>query len=312
MLDFTTTAMHPDEGRDAWRDRLAALCGRRALMRFSPEPFRGSIRHRDVGGISICHFTHNIREIEQNRLPQADDHCRYMMLVMQLGGRSQISQAGTDMALSAGELAIIDSFRPFATRFEGATTQLIAYLPAAELAASCSSSALARPYRMSGHDGINTLARSTLLAIARSADRLGDEDAAHAREMLTGVVRRIIDRDRKIFVSPASALPDRRIRAFIDARLADPNLTPCQIATGCGVSLRRLHRSFAGTEWSVCSWLRHRRLEQCRRDLLDPARDRLTITQIAFRWGFNDAAHFSRSFREAYGHSPREVRRRDS
>ncbi|WP_213980891.1 helix-turn-helix domain-containing protein [Sphingomonas sp. dw_22] len=310
MLDFTTASMHPDEGREAWRDQLAALCGRRAVMRFTREPFSGSIRHREVGGISICHFAHNVYEIEQNRLPQNDEQCRYMMLVMQLSGRSQLRQGSSDMALSAGELAIIDSFRPFSTRFDGPTTQIIAYLPAAELVASCSASALARPYRMSGHDGMAALTRSTLLTIARSADRFGDEDAVHAREMLTGAVRRMVDRERRTFVSVEQALPDRRIRAFIDARLADPELSPSQIATGCGISLRRLHRAFAGTEWSVCGWIRHRRLEHCRQDLLDPANDRLSITQIAFRWGFNDAAHFSRSFREAYRQAPRELRRR--
>jgi AraC-like DNA-binding protein len=148
-----------------------------------------------------------------------------------------------------------------------------------------------------------------LLAIARSADQLNDDDAVHARQMLTGVVRRMIDRDRWDSVRAEQAVPDSRIRAFIDARLADPELSPALIAAGCGISLRRLHRAFADTQWSVCSWMRHRRLEQCRRDLLDPLQHRLSITQIAFRWGFNDAAHFSRSFREVYHQSPRDLRK---
>ena len=69
-------------------------------------------------------------------------------------------------------------------------------------------------------------------------------------------------------------------------------------------------RAFAETPWSVCGWIRHRRLEQCRQDLADPAQERLSITHIAFRWGFNDVAHFSRSFRETYQQSPRDLRRR--
>ena len=32
------------------------------------------------------------------------------------------------------------------------------------------------------------------------------------------------------------------------------------------------------------------------------------MSDIAFSWGFNDAAHFSRSFKEQYGMSPREFR----
>jgi AraC-like DNA-binding protein len=308
MLDFTTAAMRADEGREAWREQLATLCGRRAAIRFSSEDFRGSIRHREVGGVGIAHFTHNVREIEQNKLPQSGDQCRYAMLIMQLSGRCMVSQGSSELALSMGEFGIIDSFRPFVTRFEGPTTQLIAYLPAAEVM-SLSSTALARPHRVSGRDGVGALARSTLLAIARSADQLNDDDAAHARQMLTGVVRRMVDRERWASVRAEQALPDSRIRAFIDARLADPDLSPALIAAGCGISLRRLHRAFAETQWSVCGWIRHRRLEQCHRDLIDPLQNRQSITQIAFRWGFNDAAHFSRSFRDAYRQSPRDLRK---
>lgn len=50
------------------------------------------------------------------------------------------------------------------------------------------------------------------------------------------------------------------------------------------------------------------RLDACRRDLADPRlRDR-SVSDIAFSWGFNNAAHFSRSFRDEYGVSPREWR----
>ena len=153
------------------------------------------------------------------------------------------------------------------------------------------------------------MARSALTTIARSADRLDETDAVHARQMLIGVVKHLVERDRLPAPDPDDALPDHRIRAFIDAHLADPDLGPAQIAAGCGLSLRRLHRSFVDCQWSVCGWIRHQRLVKCRQDLLDPAQGRLSITQIAFRWGFNDAAHFSRSFRDAYQESPREVRR---
>jgi AraC-like DNA-binding protein len=54
--------------------------------------------------------------------------------------------------------------------------------------------------------------------------------------------------------------------------------------------------------------VRLRRLDRCRRDLLDPAlRDR-PVSAIAARWGFGDAAAFSRAFRTAYGLPPGEFR----
>ena len=44
------------------------------------------------------------------------------------------------------------------------------------------------------------------------------------------------------------------------------------------------------------------------RDLVDPRLLDRSITDIAFSWAFNDAAHFSRSFAKAYGVAPSAVR----
>lgn len=309
MIDFSTVAMRQSEGRDAWGNQIAALCGRAASLRFSNEGFEASIKMRDVGGIGVGHLLHNASEIAHDKRALTEERCRHMMLVMQLSGRAIVSQGDTETEIGTNDLAIIDTYRPFVCRFSGTTRQLAAYIPAAELMTRCPASTFSRPQRWTARDGIGGLARSILMTIARSVDRFDDGDAAHARQMLIGVVKHMVERDRLPRGDAQHSLPDHRIRAFIDAHLADPNLGPTQIAVGCGISVRRLHRSFVDTDWSVCEWIRHRRLARCREDLLDPVNDRLSITQIAFRWGFNDAAHFSRAFRSVYDQSPRDVRR---
>ena len=311
MMDFSTAAMRQKQGRDAWGDHITALCGRAATLRFSDEGFHASIKIRDVGGIGIGHLCHNASEIAHDKRALTDGRCGHMMLVVQLSGRAIVTQGNIDTAISANDIAIIDTYRPFACRFEGENRQLAAYIPAAELMTRCPANAFARPQLWSGRHGLGGLARSTLMTMARSVDRFEQDDAVHARDMLIGIVKHMVERDRlpRTESSP-NLLPDHRIRTFIDAHLADPDLGPAQIAAGCGISIRRLHRSFVDTDWSVCGWIRDQRLARCRTDLLDRAKDDLSITQIAFRWGFNDAAHFSRAFRNFYHQSPRDVRRR--
>jgi AraC-like DNA-binding protein len=58
----------------------------------------------------------------------------------------------------------------------------------------------------------------------------------------------------------------------------------------------------------VADWIRSRRLERCRRDLLDPALATRTVEAIGERWGLTDAAHFSRVFRRRFGAPPAEYR----
>ena len=107
------------------------------------------------------------------------------------------------------------------------------------------------------------------------------------------------------------------VQAFIQANLADPELSPGVIAAAHHMSLRSLHQLFhdegltvaAWTSWSVSApRIRKRRLEGCRRDLSDPAQASRPVAAIAARWGFPNPCDFSRAFRAAHGLPPAEYR----
>jgi AraC-like DNA-binding protein len=100
-----------------------------------------------------------------------------------------------------------------------------------------------------------------------------------------------------------------RIRDFIEEHLGDPALTPSTIAGAHHISLRYLHKLFETQEKTVAAWIRHRRLESCRRDLMNPAAQWRPVAAIAARWGFTDSASFNRMFRAEYGIPPGEFRR---
>jgi AraC-like DNA-binding protein len=99
-----------------------------------------------------------------------------------------------------------------------------------------------------------------------------------------------------------------QIKAFIDERLADPDLSPETIAAAHDISVRCLHQLFDSQEQSVAGWISRRRLEACRRDLLNSALDSYPVSAVGIRWGLKDAGHFSRVFRKAYGVAPKEYR----
>jgi AraC-like DNA-binding protein len=61
-----------------------------------------------------------------------------------------------------------------------------------------------------------------------------------------------------------------RAQAFIEARLSDPTLSPGAVAAANYISVRSLYKLFETQGQSVAGWIRQRRLERCRRDLLDP------------------------------------------
>ncbi|MER7467348.1 helix-turn-helix domain-containing protein [Streptomyces sp. NPDC097981] len=99
-----------------------------------------------------------------------------------------------------------------------------------------------------------------------------------------------------------------RIDAFIDHNLGDPQLTPAAVAARHSMSLRRLQLLFRERGETIAAEIRRRRLERCRAELSEPALLTRPVHVVAGRWGFTNAAVFSRMFREAYGASPTELR----
>jgi AraC-like DNA-binding protein len=97
-------------------------------------------------------------------------------------------------------------------------------------------------------------------------------------------------------------------KSYIDRNLFDPDLTVGAIARRSGVSVRYIQRSFEQEGVCAKAYIRQRRLEASARLLRDPRRRSFSITEIAFRCGFNSSAHFGRQFRARFGLSPRDYR----
>lgn len=109
----------------------------------------------------------------------------------------------------------------------------------------------------------------------------------------------------------APAGSDRRsLRAaamrMAEESLREADLSPIVIARGLNVSVRTLHRSFAGTGESIMGYVRRRRLEQAR-DALLSGNGEVSVSEIAQRWHFADSSHFIRAFRVRFGTTPARI-----
>ncbi|WP_210577676.1 helix-turn-helix domain-containing protein [Streptomyces sp. GESEQ-4] len=102
----------------------------------------------------------------------------------------------------------------------------------------------------------------------------------------------------------------QEITRYIDRHLKDPDLSPAVIAAAHHISVRYLHHLFQQDKRTVCGFIRARRLERCRADLTNPCLAGQSVGLIRVRWGFEDAAVFSRAFKKAYGLAPGEYRKR--
>lgn len=96
--------------------------------------------------------------------------------------------------------------------------------------------------------------------------------------------------------------PSAASRREIDARLGLASLTVPSLCAALRISRSALYRMFE-SDGGVEAYIRAQRLNRVRDALLDPAnQDR--IGDLAYRWGFSDASHLSRQFRELFGVTP--------
>jgi AraC family transcriptional activator of tynA and feaB len=100
----------------------------------------------------------------------------------------------------------------------------------------------------------------------------------------------------------------REILDFINRNISDVALSPGTAAQHFGVSQRYVHKLFTRSVTTFGSYVLTKRLEHIRRDLLLPSCRHMTISRLAYRWGFNDLSNFNRAFKNRFGCSPSQCR----
>ena len=230
-----------------------------------------------------------------------------------VSGDCVIEQNGRQAHLRPGDFAIYDTSRPYRLRFGDDFRMTIAMFPRSLVRLPEKHMAELTAVRLAGDTGLGSLIAPLMRGLSAElggarpviATHLGDAVVDLVTAAFAEQMQRPLEEEgagtHRILVAQASK--------FIDEHLTDSELCSKTIADAHFVSVRLLQKSFEAEGMSVSALIRTRRLERCRRDLVDPACRHLPIALIGHRWGFPDAAHFSRLFRNAYGASPREFRK---
>lgn len=235
----------------------------------------------------------------------------YYKLSLMLAGTGHLVQDGRELLLRPGDLAIYDTSRPYTLGFDQEFRSLIVMfskdrldLPV-PLTEQLSAASLSHE-----HGGLAPVIAGFLSQFPAQLDPLTTgvrTKLAHTSlDLISTLCAEVLD------ASAAQRDPHQlllqRIYAYIEEHLGSPELSPGSIAAAHFISKRHLHVLFREAGTTVSSLIRERRLERSRADLLDPALHGRTAAAIAARWGFSDAAHFSRVFKATYGVSPSELR----
>ena len=97
----------------------------------------------------------------------------------------------------------------------------------------------------------------------------------------------------------------RRIFQSIEDEISNEALSIGVISKKLGISKRYIQKLFSSRACTLSETIRERRIAMAKRWLSDPSRNSLSIATVGFSVGFSDPAHFSRTFKESVGMSPK-------
>ncbi|WP_043629025.1 helix-turn-helix domain-containing protein [Nonomuraea candida] len=312
---FRTVELPVADRYDSWVEMVARSMIPTAISSDHAGDFRAEARALDLRVLQVSVLTfpslrsHRTRKLIRRHDPET---CQ---LALNPRGTMGISQLGRDLILRPGGLLAYDSSYAFeahiaADHGAGAGVTILqvprALLP---LTPDDLTELMIRP--LPGRSGVGLLLTQLLGRVLADPGQFRPADGprlgAAALELLTALLVNELDDRRPAGPAHHMTLLSQA-KAFIHQHLGDADLSPSMIAAAHHISTRHLHRLFNAAGLTVAGWIRRRRLEQCHRDLADPRWRRRPIHVVAARWGFPNPAHFSRTFRAAYGMSPGEHR----
>jgi AraC-like DNA-binding protein len=296
---------------DDWKHLVAESFVPLTARTADVDGFRGQLRSRVLDRMSIVEVTATSHEVHRTPALIAQAGERYFKLNLQLEGTGLLIQDNREALLEPGDLAIYDTNRPYTLAFEEQARMMVVMFPCDALTLPTDYVGQLAAVRMAGGTGLSGIVGQFIRQLSENLDVLGGPSgsrlAANALDLVSTMLHAEMD------IAPdrmkPQALLAAAIREYIEANLSDPLLSPASIAAAHFISTRHLHNVFHESGTTVASWIRSQRLDGARRDLRDPLHAGKSVSTVAARWGFLDAAHFSRTFRDAFGLSPTDWRR---
>ncbi|MEO8095387.1 MAG: helix-turn-helix domain-containing protein [Pseudolysinimonas sp.] len=276
----------------------------------NPSRFAGRIRMATFDDIHVSEVSAREHSVERtpDLIARGEDRS-YFKLSLQLAGSGLLIQDNREAVLQPGDIAVYDTGRPYSMVFDDDFRMMVVMFPQTMLDLPGGSVGQITAVRFAHGHGLTGMIAPFLEQLANGIDRLSGPTGTRLAHNAIDLVGTMFASELGSIIEPSGhrALAGR-IRDYIEQNLGDPQLDPAGIAAAHFISTRHLHGIFREEGMTVSTWVRTRRLEHCRRDLADPILADRPIGAIAARWGFIDAAHFSRLFKATFDRSPTDMR----
>lgn len=308
-LDWVSTNGIPGtERRDFWLDNIEKRLIRIGCPTEVQDGIEASLRHVDLGDLRLNHIRANTHSVQRSQADIAGDGRHSVFLCFMLAGQGFSYQGTHCVQHSPGDVVLYDTLMPYGHGFPDDMEMLVVDLP----------EPIARRYLHAWQRGNLLYLHKDTRFSCTSCDALFRllapvVDPSVSTESSSLLASELLENIEAIVCNICSGTRDRDVWQlccqYIQENLQGEALTATRLAKALNISTRKLHRTFAQHGLSVQSYIWRQRLEQCRKEIQTASLANRSVSEIAFKWGFNDASHFSRRYKALYGESPIQTRK---
>lgn len=313
-MEIFRAARLPGRARAAsWNELYSSRVERADFQPADVEDFDAELRLASLGPLRIARLSCGRSTVDRTPRHIRPGCPSSYSFILQTQGSGVFSHYGHENVLRQGDLTLCDSAAPHSWRVAERSEVVMLRVPAALLKEYLPSPGFYCGRHLPAARGLTTAVASLALGLCGAAPAL------LSGPLQDRVVRHLLELIATSYAMAFEAAPaassvisgrHAKVRLYIEQHLRDPALSPCAVARELRLSSRYLRMIFATSRETVSAYILRRRLEECARQIADTRWRGHSISEIAFAWGFNSASHFTRSFRERYGASPRDYRRR--
>lgn len=271
--------------------------------------FAGALRNHRMADIVVSEVTsdpHRITRTEDH-IASRNDGSYYLNL--QLAGSVVVRQHGSEALVGPGELAIIDTNRPYEIESAQHFDLLCFNISKHSLPGALRRNAESAELSLGANPDLVPVIRS-FVKVMRANPGGGIGIDTRLSGALLQTLSLAVDADgayRNVSLSASQELLLQSMRGFVLENLSTPDFRAGDVAARFGISERYVRKIFSAAGESFRDFLRNQRLERCRGVLrAEPA---VNIAELAFSAGFNDLSTFYRAFRAKFGCTPRDLAR---
>lgn len=309
----STDGLPAREREEYWRQVMSETFVPLTVGETGGQALTGSIRSQRAGRLMVAQVASTAQDI--HRTPRLISHtdAAYFQVALVTRGAGRVAQDGRDAVLRPGDFAVYETTRPFQWAFGEEWEASVFTIPQSSVQLTEPERRLLTARRLDGGAGMTGVVSRFLRDLGRHCHLVSEAQSERVTAQAADLVVSLLDgytAGNAVVRSSVQRSLLVTVKDHIDRRLADPALRPAEIAAEASISLRYLHKLFAAEDCSVSEYIKQRRLQRCRRDLLDPRLARQSIAVIAFRWGFGDLSGFNRAFKATFGMTPRDLRGR--